>query len=57
MYCQNLYFEIKKMFLETRDYFEERKARALYKQKKNKIIDHKVRNYFRGLSYEMAYAA
>lgn len=49
MYCQNLYFEIKEMILETRDYFEERKARVLYKQKKNKIIDHEVRNYFRKL--------
>ncbi len=56
MYCSNLYLEIKRMDNEDYDNTEKRMARVIYKQKKKRVIEHDVKAYFRGLSYETSYA-
>lgn len=57
-YCVDLYLEIKEMRPDRlEDDRNKRIDRVLYKQRKNKIIEHDINAYFKGLSYEMAYVA
>lgn len=54
-FCTNLHLEIEDTNFEEYDDFEKRMARKVYKQRKNKIIEHDIKTYFKGLNYDASY--
>lgn len=53
--CPDIYENVFQLYEEKINDSEQRKNRVIYKQKKNKIIELDIKNYFKSLNYDLTF--